>query len=209
MNPVEIEEAVSQLASESFDAREFPFALLKAFGNKETTIARLRSGASNSSDIPGGVLQRSNIHVATCKEGETTRALTALRLSPKTTSAKARFILATDGVSIEAEDVTTGETVACAFADFPDHFGFFLPLAGISTVKQIRESAFDVRATGRLNKLYLQLRKDNPEWDTARREHDMNNFMARLIFCFFAEDTDIFYGNGLFTDIVEQMSHDF
>ena len=28
----------------------------------------------------------------------------------------------------------------------------------------------------------------------------MNHFMARLIFCFFAEDTDIFNGDGLFTD---------
>jgi hypothetical protein len=60
MNAVEIEEAVSQLASVPFDASEFPFAFLKAFGNKDTTIARLRSGSSNSSDIPGGVLQRSN-----------------------------------------------------------------------------------------------------------------------------------------------------
>ena len=64
MNAVEIEEAVSELASEPFDAGEFPLAFLKAFGNKDTTIARLRSGASNSSDIPGGVLQRSNIHIA-------------------------------------------------------------------------------------------------------------------------------------------------
>jgi hypothetical protein len=206
MNAVEIEEAVSQLASVPFDASEFPFAFLKAFGNKDTTIARLRSGSSNSSDIPGGVLQRSNIHIATCKEGETTRALTALKLSPKTTAAKAHFILTTDGVTFEAEDLTNGETVACAFTDFPDHFGFFLPLAGISTVKQVRDSAFDVRATGRLNKLYLELRKDNPEWDTSGRQHDMNKFMARLIFCFFAEHTDIFSGIGLFTDTVGKMS---
>jgi len=34
----------------------------------------------------------------------------------------------------------------------------------------------------------------------------MNHFMARLIFCFFAEDTDIFNGEGLFTATVEQMS---
>ena len=27
----------------------------------------------------------------------------------------------------------------------------------------------------------------------------MNHFMARLIFCFFAEDTDIFLGGRLFT----------
>ena len=34
----------------------------------------------------------------------------------------------------------------------------------------------------------------------------MNHFMARLIFCFFAEDTDIFNGTGLFTTTIEQMS---
>ena len=34
----------------------------------------------------------------------------------------------------------------------------------------------------------------------------MNHFMARLIFCFFAEDTDIFNGDGLFTSTIEQMS---
>jgi hypothetical protein len=48
--------------------------------------------------------------------------------------------------------------------------------------------------------------KDNPEWGTAARRHDMNHFMARLIFCFFAEDTDIFFGGRLFTDTVAQMS---
>ena len=31
----------------------------------------------------------------------------------------------------------------------------------------------------------------------------MNHFMARLIFCFFAESTDIFFGDGLFTATIE------
>ena len=100
----------------------------------------------------------------------------------------------------------SGETVACAYADFPNHFGFFLPLAGITTIRQIAENAFDIRATSRLNRLYVELLKDNPEWGTAARRHDMNHFMARLIFCFFAEDTDIFNGTGLFTATIEQMS---
>ena len=47
MNAVEIEEAVSALAEAAFDAAEFPFAFLEAFGNKATTIKRLRAGASN------------------------------------------------------------------------------------------------------------------------------------------------------------------
>src|SRR6266487_1888420 len=205
MNPVEIEEAISALAEQAFDPVEFPFAFLQAFGNKDTTIKRLRSGASNKSDL-GGVLQTNNIHIAVCPPGEVTKTLTALKASPATAKAKARFVLATDGADFEAEDLTSGETVACAYQDFPDHFGFFLPLAGITTVKQIRESSFDIRATGRLNRLYVELLKDNPEWGTAERRHDMNHFMARLIFCFFAEDTDIFNRTGLFTSTIEHMS---
>ncbi len=204
MNAVEIEEAVSQLAEQPFEPENFPYAFLEAFGNKETTIKRLRTGATNKSDC-GGVLQTNNIHIGTCNAGEVSRTLTALRESPATAKAKAKFILATDGVDFEAEDLTSGGTVACAYKDFPDHFGFFLALAGISTVRQITENSFDIRATSRLNRLYVELRKDNPDWGTGERRHDMNHFMARLIFCFFAEDTGIF-NEDLFTNTVEKMS---
>lgn len=205
MNAVEIEQAITDLADKPFDAAEFPYAFLEAFGNKDTTIKRLRAGASNKSDL-GGVLQTSNIHLAVCQSGQVSQTLKALKASPATAKAKAKFVLATDGADFEAEDLTSGDTVACAFKDFPDHFGFFLPLAGISTVRQISENAFDIRATSRLNRLYLELLKDNPEWGKAERRHDMNHFMARLIFCFFAQDTGIFLGKGVFTDTIAQMS---
>lgn len=205
MNAVEIEEAISELALEAFDREEFPFAFLRAFGNKETTIKRLRAGTTNKSDL-GGVLQTNNIHIAVADAGRVTQRLGELRASPATTRAKARFILSTDGSDFEAEDLETGETVACEYQQFPDHFGFFLPLAGISTVKQLRDSSFDIRATSRLNRLYVELLKDNPDWGSSEQRHEMNHFMARLIFCFFAEDTDIFAGESLFTDTVEQMS---
>ncbi len=207
MNAVEIEEAVSQLAEAPFDPAEFPYAFLVAFGNKDTTIKKLRAGATNGSDVPGGVLQRSNIHIAVAPPGEVTRTLNALRDSPATAKAKAKFILATDGDTFEAEELQSDDPpVACVYADFPNHFGVFLPLAGITTVKQIRESSFDIRATGRLNRLYVELLRENPEWGTSERRHDLNHFMARLIFCFFAEDTDIFHGTGLFTATIDQMS---
>lgn len=205
MNAVEIEQAISDLSQNEFDPVEFPYAFLQAFGNKETTLKRLRSGSSNKSDL-GGVLQANHIHLLIANKGEVTTSLAKLKDSPATTKSKARFILATDGFDFEAEDNDTGETVACAYQDFPDHFGFFLPLAGISTVKQVRESSFDIRATSRLNRLYVELLKDNPEWGSAARRPDMNHFMARLIFCFFAEDTEIFYKKGLFSDTVSQMS---
>lgn len=204
MNPVEIEQAISALAEEPFDPEEFPFAFLGAF-NKPTTIKRLRSGVSNQSDL-GGVLQRNWIHIKVCPTGQAVATLAALRDSPATARAKAKFVLATDGEEFHAEELGSGDVVVCAYSGFPEHFGFFLPLAGISTVRQIRESAFDIKATGRLNRLYVELLKRNPEWSAADRRHEMNHFMARLIFCFFAEDTGIFRGDGLFTTTVDQMS---
>jgi hypothetical protein len=206
VNSIEIEQAISDLADQPFEVLEFPYAFLRAFGNKETTLKRLKSGNENKSDVQNGVLQRNNIHLAVCNAGETSATLHALRTSAATAKYKAKFILATDGIDFEAEDVITGDVIACDYADFPNHFGFFLPLAGISTVQQIRESSFDIRATSRLNRLYVELLKLNPDWANAERRHDMNHFMARLIFCFFAEDTDIFNGEHLFTKTIEQMT---
>ncbi|MFP5423811.1 MAG: class I SAM-dependent DNA methyltransferase [Gammaproteobacteria bacterium] len=206
MNAVEIESAISDLALAPFDAAEFPFTFLAAFGNKETALKRLRAGNNNASDVPGGVLLRSNIHIATCEPGTVGETLKALRASPATTKAKAKFILATDGQTLEAEELITGETITCDYPDFPDHFGFLLPLAGISTIKEIKDNPIDVRATSRLNKLYVELLNENPGWAKVERRHDMNHFMSRLVFCFFAEDTDIFTGDGLFTTTVEQCS---
>ena len=206
MNAVEIEQAVSALAEAPFDPAEFPFAFLEAFGNKQTTIKRLRAGSTNQSDLDGGVLQRNNIHIKVCSEGRVPDTLNELRKSPATARQKVKYILATDGQTMEAERLIDGETLVSEYNRFPDRFTFFLPLAGISTVKQIDENAFDIRATSRLNKLYVELLKTNPDWDTDARREEMNHFFARLIFCFFAEDTNIFNSATLFTATVEQMS---
>ena len=232
MNAVEIEEAVSDLvaryAAEGFDPENFPFDFLEAFGNPAATLKRLRTAgksSTNQSDV-GGVLQARNIHLRVCEPGQVNATLRELLNSPETAKRKCKFALATDGVTVEAEHLDPGsagapgggdsasgggETLACDFADLPDRFAFFLELAGIRTVRAIRENAFDVKATGRLNKLYLELIRHNPDWGTDARRRDMNHFMARLIFCFFAEDTGIFTGDGrsgdgLFTATVQQMS---
>ena len=123
MNAVEIEEAISDLAQRPFDPNEFPFAFLKAFGNRATTIKRLRYGATNNSDL-GGVLQRSNIHVKVSPEGEAAATLTALKASPATSRSRAKFVLATDGKDFQAEDLTSGEIIVCDYTDFPIISGF-------------------------------------------------------------------------------------
>lgn len=103
MNAVEIEEAVTLLAEEPFDPAEFPYAFLEAFGNKATTIKRLKSG-NNRSDVEDGVLQYNNVHIAVSDVGRVEATLTALRDSRATAKQKAKFILATDGDAFQAED---------------------------------------------------------------------------------------------------------
>ena len=208
MNAVEIEQAISELADQPYDAAEFPFAFLECFDNSDARSKKLRKGTSNKSDIDG-VLQVGNIHIKTCDVGLVPETLTALKDSKATQTKrnKVRFVLVTDGEHFEAEDLVSGDIVSCAYDDFPNHFVFFWPLAGLSKTKQLSESEFDVRATLRLNKLYVTLRADNPDWGTPERRHEMNHFMARLIFLFFAEDTDILAGDDLFTATVEQMAN--
>jgi hypothetical protein len=87
MNAVEIEQAISELAELPFDPEEFSFAFREAFGNKGTTIRRLRKGESN---------------IAVCPIGGVTKTLTALKASPAIAKAKAKLILATDGETVEA-----------------------------------------------------------------------------------------------------------
>lgn len=217
MNAVEIEEAVSKLVEQPFDAAEFPYAFLEAFGNKTATLQRLRSvgkNSTNKTDLSGdgirAILQRNNIHIATCAAGGPDAVAGLLkRLVDSTASSKhkAKFALATDGNTVHAECLNSEEPpLVCEFKELADHFGYFLELAGISTVRQIRENAFDIKATGRLNRLYVELLRNNPDWDGDERREELNHFFARLIFCFFAEDTGIFNGNALFTETVRQMS---
>ena len=220
LNAVEIEEAVSELMRADYDAAEFPYAFLEAFGNKTATIKRLRStgkNTTNKSDVNVAdsvtVLQRNNIHVAALPHcigretdlvGDTMRRLVD---SPATSKHKAKFVLVTDGRVVHAEKLGSDEPpLVCEYEQLDDHFGYFLELAGISTVRQIRENAFDIKATGRLNRLYVELLKHNPDWDGDQRREELNHFFARLIFCFFAEDTGIFRGDDLFTETVRQMS---
>lgn len=206
MNAVEVEEALTLLFEKPFDPEEFPYEFLRAFGNKDTTIKRLQKGSTNKSDLPGGLLQRRNIHLLICEPGEVAKGLELLRESPATAKHKVRFLLATDGVTVEADALGPGEYIPCDFHEFPEHFAYFLPLAGIEIIDDIKDNILDIRATNRLRRLYTNLFEANPEWAAGDRREEMNLFMTRLIFCFFAEDTQIFGGDSRFSRTIQEMS---
>lgn len=192
MNPTEIYDALAEIASQPFDAREFPFAFAAATDGANAAIAKLRNGSSNKSDLPGGILFNRKFHYAPAATGQSAVILDALRASKKTKSAKPAILIATDGETLAAEHPASGDSLHCRFDEIGDNFGFFLPAAGKERYQAVEENPVDVKATGKLARLYDALIKANPDWGSEARRHEMNQLMMRLIFCMFAEDVGIF-----------------
>ena len=199
MNISEMEDAVSALVEGEFNAEEFPYEFLKATGAKATTLKRLRAGETNFSDCDG-VLCRNSAHIKVCAKGQSVQALQQLRQSPATEKYKARFLLATDGEFVELEDRTSGEIFSGPLESLvTEAFSLLMPLGGLESHAIPKENRLDYKASRQLNRLYLELCSANPEWQTPERSRQMNLFLARLIFCLFAEDTEIFNDQSLFT----------
>ncbi|WP_443477957.1 class I SAM-dependent DNA methyltransferase [Novosphingobium aerophilum] len=195
MNPTEIYDALAEIAAEPFDATEFPFAFAAATDGAKAAISKLRSGSTNKSDLRGGVLFGKKFHYAPALAGMTDGTLDQLRSSKKTRTSKPAILIATDGEMISAEHPASGDTLHCRFAELGDNFGFFLPAAGKERYRAVEENPVDVKATGKLARLYDALTKANPDWGSDERRHEMNQLMMRLIFCMFAEDVGIFPDN--------------
>ena len=203
MNVAEIGEAMESLAGASFDPEGFVPGFMAAYDAAATTITRLRRGETNHTEVDGAWLWRNKLHALPAPETDVDEALTRLRDSRTTRRYRARFVLATDGENVAAEDRTTGDTLRCRFAELGDHFAFFLPLAGYERYGVAAENPVDVQATGRLANLYGRLKALNPDWATPERQHEAHLFMTRVVFCLFAESTDII-PEKLFSKIVHE-----
>jgi hypothetical protein len=195
MNPTEIYDALSEIAAKPFDAAEFPFAFALATDAAQAAVAKLRNGSTNKSDLPGGVLFNKKFHFAPALGGLVDVTLEKIKASKKNATAKPAILIATDGETIAALHLASGESLHCKFTELGDNFGFFLPAAGKERYKAVEENPVDIKATGKLARLYDALIKANPDWATDARRHEMNQLMMRLIFCLFAEDVGIFPEN--------------
>lgn len=192
MNPTEIANALDALAQQPFAPDTFGLSFAEATDNPQATLAKLRNGSTGKSDVPGGILLSRKFHYAPAEAGQVEAVLAQLGASKKNKTGKPAILLATDGQTIAAEHPKSGATLHCAFSELGAKFSFFLPAAGKERYQAAEENPVDVRATGKLARLYDALLKANPDWRADDRRHDMNLFMTRLIFCLFAEDVGVF-----------------
>ncbi len=205
MNAFGTEQKVISLSSKTFDSLNFPYNFLETFGIERSIIKSLRLGDTNKSDM-GGVLLKNQIHIAVCNLGQVKETFEELKESSATSKFHAKYILATDGFTLKAENLHLDEKISCDFCELPFYVWFFLSIADSPIVKNVTGNAFDMNAIRLLSQLYFDLIKINPEWGVQKSREDMNYLMMRLIFCFFAEDTGILGIKSFFTSTIKEMT---
>lgn len=202
MNASQVEKNVTALV-EDFDKEEFIFDLLRSYGISKTSITRLKKGDFNLSKIEGEVLYKSKMLFKEVATGQLLDTIDELTKDPDSLKHNPRFVIVTDYDTLLSKDLRTGLTLDTPILEIHKHFAFFLPWAGQERYSQTNENYADRKASYQMAKLYDILVNENPKiYDDGG--HNLNIFLSRLLFCFFAEDTDIFPVEGMFTDTLAQ-----
>lgn len=171
---------------------QFLYAFLEAYQTPRSTIALLRQGKNNISRIHGAYAIRQMLYfIAVARGFPLEREFAAIMATGQvgTGLKDIPFVFVTDYEDVIAYSARGDEKARFAFADLQYRYDFFLSLAGRQeTGLRGTEVPADEMACRKVGRLYDRLRADNR--DIAA--HDLNICLSRLIFCFFAEDTELF-----------------
>ncbi len=205
INLVTLQENLENL-SQNFSKQTFIFDLLSAYELPKSTISLLSKNPSKLSGKEDLIILKNKVlfHTTTLEEDEHV-AIDALQKDKSSDKFNPRFIIVTDFVTFLAIDTKTKETLDINIKDLGKHYAFFLPWCGMEKSQHINENPADIRAAYKMDKLYQAIVSDNREYYQSH-SHDLNIFLSRLLFCFFAEDTGIFEKEGIFTNLVDSQS---
>lgn len=195
----EIEDRLRVLKEKSFVPDEIGFRLLYAFGKGERDIERMKEGKGIISTFDGLLIKKEFCYKA-ASTLELVSVLEDLKRNNNVQKAEPKIIAVCDGKTIRAFDTRQRETFEQQVDRLYCDFEFFYPLAGVERIEYIEESPADIKAAEKLAKLHDEIRAYN-EFTSDSDLHDLNTFIARLLFCFFAEDTGIFEQN-IFTNTI-------
>lgn len=192
-------------AVEKAEETNFIYDFLLAYGLPKATIKRqqLATQAQFTLFEADDVAFKKKVYFRVDKENELPLLITELanENGPAIKSTHPRFVIATDFKRFMAIDTKTKDSLDTPFAELPTHYAFFLPWAGMEKSAVQVENPADVKAAERMAKLFDEIKHDNPNF-TKEYVHGLNVFLTRLLFCFFAEDTEIF-SKGAFTQAID------
>ena len=200
-----IKQLVSDFASGKCPSDAFIYELLLAYGHRKQSVTRLRSGERNLATEQGEIIWKRHLYFKQTNSSELHAEIDRMQKEKVVGRHKLRFVIVTNFKQLLAVDTKTGDTLDIEFSELPKHFDFFLPWAGMEKAVYQGENPADVKAAEKMAKLFDLIKADNfdesNQTDTSEI-HNLNVFLTRLLFCFFAEDTEIFSTNQ-FSHVVE------
>ncbi len=202
-NIAKIEEELKQLVTADIDKDNFIWDLLLVYGLPKASISRLKKGNLNLSKDYHGVVWKKKLHFKYSDSDNLHEKITQIASEVKHSE---RFVILTDFKDFLAIDTKTEDTLDCNINELYKHFDFFLPWAGIEKTQRHNENPADVKAAEKMAKLFDEIKKDNPS-STSENLHELNVFFTRLLFCYFAEDTNIFKDSE-FTNAIASHTHE-
>ena len=197
----EIEQRLADSFSSNVSPAEVGYQLLYSFGKSERDIERYKEGKGVLKTFDGLLIKGLLCYQPVSMFGLTSQ-LEQLKTNPQILKAAPKIIAVSDGRSILAYDLREKDTYENQLERLPSDFAFFYPLMDVERVHYVEESPADIKAAEKLAKLHDELRAYN-EFRSNDDLHDLNIFITRLLFCFFAEDTGIFEEN-LFTSSIQR-----
>lgn len=201
ISSAQVEENVKALV-ERIDQESFIYDLLLAYGHPKSSVTLLRKGTSNKAKDPDTVILKNKLFFKTLSGKALHAASDDLRRDEAVLKHSPRFIIVTDFQTIVAVDTKTQEGLDIPIAELYQYYDFFLPWAGMEKAQHVSENPADRKAAERMAKLYDEITKENPI-KTKEELHALNVFLCRVLFCFFAEDTEIFAKPNQFTHTIE------
>ena len=195
----EIEERLMVFCDYDIPADEVGYELLYSFGKSERDIERYKEGKGILKTFDG-LLIKGLLCYRAAKTRYMTDCLERLKCDQMVIKAAPKIVAVSNGKSIIAYDMREKDTYENTLERLHCDFAFFYPLMDVERVHYVDENPADVKAAEKLAKLHDELRAYN-DFDSDSDLHDLNIFITRLLFCFFAEDTGIFE-EGLFTSSI-------
>ncbi|MBR5391886.1 MAG: class I SAM-dependent DNA methyltransferase [Prevotella sp.] len=199
----EIEQRLADSFSNNVNPAEVGYQLLYSFGKSERDIERYKEGKGVLKNFDGLLIKGLFCYQHVNMFG-LTEQLEQLKHDSQVLKAAPKIIAVSDGKTILAYDLREKDTYENQLERLPSDFAFFYPLMDVERVHYVEESPADIKAAEKLAKLHDELRSYN-EFRSNDDLHDLNIFITRLLFCFFAEDTGIFEEN-LFTSSIQRFT---
>ncbi|WP_452233051.1 DNA methyltransferase [Lacinutrix sp. MEBiC02595] len=207
MNSKEIQNNVQAIV-DNFSKEEFIYDFLMAYGVTKTVTTMLKKGDYNLSKIEGEVLSKNKVFFKVEESGKLLSSIDTISKEDRILKHKPKFAILTDYKQLVAKDLRFGTTKDIQISELANHHSFFLPLSGSEVYNSSNDNQADRDAAYKMALLYDYLRDENPEiYKSKESIHSLNIFLSRLLFCFFAEDTEIFDEDSIFTNTLAQQTN--